>query len=382
MAPERLPEPLLEPLLELPLDTPALVLDLDAMDGNRAVLAASARQAGIGLRPHAKTHKSAALARLQMADGAVGLCCAKLGEAEVLADAGIGDLLVTSPLAGARKLARLAALHARRPGLTVVVDSPEQADALAAALAGGREPLAVLIDVDVHPVRGRTGVTGIPMALETARRVRAAASALSLRGVQGYAGHVQHIPGFAERRQGAADAASVLRATRDALAAQGHPCPIVTGGGTGTFAIDPRFGLYTDLQPGSYLFSDVEYDAVDLTGDGRRPFRNALFVLAQVVSANHPGIATVDAGSKTFPLDGPMPLVAAGAPPGAVYEPAGDEFGRVVLPDGAAAPRTGERILFVVPHCDPTINLHDAFHCTRGGMLAGSMPIEARGRAD
>lgn len=365
------------PLLGLPVDTPALVIDLDALDANRARLREHARAAGIALRPHAKTHKSAALGRLQMADGALGLCCAKLGEAEALADQGLDRLLITAPVTGARKLARLSALHGRCADLKVVCDHPDQVAALAAAAKA--KPLEVLIDVDVG--QRRTGVTSPAMALETARRI-AAAPVLRLAGLQGYAGHVQHITGFGARREAAAEAAGVLGAVRDALAREGFPCPIVTGGGTGTFAIDPAFGLYTELQVGSYLFSDVEYDAVELTPAEPRPLRNALFVLAQVISANHPGQATIDAGSKTFSLDGPLPVIAAGAPPGAVYALSGDEFGRLDLPPGSPPLQVGERVLCVVPHCDPTINLHDRYLCARGGKLVESWRIDARGRSD
>lgn len=355
------------------IDTPALLIDLDAMEANEALLLAFARQRGIALRPHAKTHKCSVIGQRQMQAGAVGLCCAKLGEAEALAAAGLTELLITAPVAGALKLERLAALHARCPGLMVVVDHPDAVSALAARLTA---PLAVLIDVDVG--QQRTGVTDTEMALATARRI-AAHPLLELRGVQGYAGHIQHIPELDSRRTAAARAAAQLRTVRDALVAAGFPCPVVTGVGTGTYAVDPEFALYTDMQVGSYLFSDVEYDAVVLTPDAPRPLRPALFVLSQVISANQRGCVTVDAGSKSLATDGPLPRVLW--PAGARYSVSGDEFGRLELPAGARL-AVGERVLLMAPHCDPTINLYERYHCVRDGTQVAEWRIDARGRSD
>lgn len=347
-------------------DTPALVIDLNALEANAAAMTAHAAASGVALRPHAKTHKCTTLGARQLAAGAIGLCCAKLGELEVFAEAGCRGLLMTSPVWGAAKTARLKALAERHPGLMVVCDSPDHADVLASLGV----PLDVLIDVDVG--QHRTGVTSPEMAVEAARRL-AAAPHLRMRGVQGYGGHLQHVGPLADRRRAAEDAAGILRGVRDALVEAGFPCPIVTGSGTGSHALDPAFGLFTELQVGSYLFDDVEYAAIEQP----RPLRPALFVVTQVVSANLPGQVTVDAGSKSFSFDGPLPVVVH--PPGAAYTLAGDEFGTIT---GAPHLRPGDRVVCQVPHCDPTVNLHDRYVCIRDGRVEAEWPIDARGRAD
>jgi len=360
------------------LDTPCLVLDLDALERNIRLMADHAKACKIGLRPHAKTHKSVEIGRLQMAAGAVGLCCAKLGEAEVLAGAGLQRLLITSPLVGDRKLDRLIALHKATDEIIAVTDAPGQLAPLATRAEAASRPLPVLIDLDVG--LHRTGVTNAEAAVVLARQISEHRS-LRLLGVQGYAGQVQHIASLAERQQAAATATSRIRDAVSALEAAGFACEIVTGGGTGTFDIDPGFDLFTDLQVGSYVFSDVEYDAVTLGRSSPHPFENALFVLSQVVSANHDTFVTIDAGSKSFSMDGPLPRVAAPGGGALVYAPFGDEFGRISHDGGPVDLALGERVLCVVPHCDPTINLHDTYVCVRGGNVVDTWSIQARGAA-
>jgi 3-hydroxy-D-aspartate aldolase len=358
------------------LDTPALVLDLDAFDHNVATMAALASERSIGLRPHAKTHKSVEIGRRQIEAGAVGLCCAKLGEAEVLAGGGLGRLLLTSPVQG-DKITRLLALNAKTSDLAVVLDHPDNAKELADAASAAGQVLSVLIDVDVGTQR--CGVASAAAAVEIGELI-ADRRSLSFRGVQGYAGQVQHVADYAERRQRSHAALARLGQVRDALAQIGLVSEIVTGGGTGTHDIDHELGFMTDLQVGSYVFSDVEYDRVAMSADEPRRFRNALFVHSRIVSANHPGLATTDAGSKSFAMDGPPPEIFAGAPEGATYGRFGDEFGRVVLPDEARL-RRGELIVCIVPHCDPTVNLYDHYHCVRGDRLVDLWPVDARGCA-
>jgi D-serine deaminase-like pyridoxal phosphate-dependent protein len=360
----------------LELSTPALVLDLDALEANLAAMTAWAKSQGIALRPHAKTHKCAAIGRLQMAQGALGLCCAKLAEAEALAAAGLDRFLLTSPVVGARKIARLMKLAGNCAELMLVADEPDNLRDLATAAAAAGITLDLLIDVDVG--QERTGVRDADAALLLAGII-AETPALTLKGVQGYAGHVQHIADFEERRRASAMSLGLLAAVRDRLEAAGHPCPIVSGGGTGTHALDPATGVLNELQVGSYIVSDVEYDAVDLTGDGTRRFRDGLFVYARVVSANRDGFATIDAGSKVLSMDGPAPAVAFGAPEGTTYTCSGDEFGELALPAESAPLKPGDLIGLVVPHCDPTINFFDFYHCVRGDALVDLWPIEARG---
>jgi D-serine deaminase-like pyridoxal phosphate-dependent protein len=361
------------------IDTPALVLDLDAFEANIAAMAALARRTGVALRPHAKTHKSASIARALNGQGAIGHCCAKLGEAEALTGAGIGDLLVTSPIRTPAKIERLVALAARAPNLAVVAEDAANVAALAAAFAAVGRRLDVLVDVDVGT--HRFGVTSPDAAVGLARQI-AAAPSLRLCGVQGYAGHLQSIPDFKERRAANRAALEQLAAARDALLAAGLACPIVTGGGTGSHALDLEQKVLTELQVGSYMFSDVIYDGVDLHGTGARPFRDALFVYTRVISSQHKGYATTDAGSKSFAMDGPAPVIASGAPAGSRYDRFGDEFGKLVLPDPAMTVAPEALLACVVPHCDPNVNLFEHYVCVRGDRVEAVWPIEARGRAD
>lgn len=362
------------PLLELDVDTPALVLELDVLEANIQAMAAFARAREVALRPHAKTHKCAAIGRLQLDAGAVGLCCAKLGEAEAFAAAGLGPLLVTSPIIGPRKLERLAQLALRSPGLMVVVDDVAATEALALAMATHGPVLDVLVDID--PGMARTGAAGIAAALAVAGAVDGAPN-LRFRGVQCYAGTIQHLADAGERAAAAERVHTQLRETLDAFRAADLPSEIVTGSGTGSFALDATAGVFTDLQVGSYAFMDDEYAANAPLAVDEPTFARSAFLLTQVVSANHTGLATIDAGSKSLSFDGPLPSVQA--PAGLAYERAGDEFGKVV---GASAPGVGERVLLGLPHCDPTINLHDAFVCVREGVVVDRWPVTARGRAD
>jgi D-serine deaminase-like pyridoxal phosphate-dependent protein len=356
------------------LNTPALVIDLGALERNIAAMAAFARAAGIGLRPHAKTHKSVEIARRQIAAGAAGVCCAKLGEAEALAGGGIENILITSPVVGPEPVKRLIALSARSPGLMVAADHP---DAVAALAASGA-PLTLLVDID--PGIHRTGVADADAAVALARQI-AEAPSLTFAGVQFYCGMQQHIEDFAARK-GAIEERTAYLADIVAALTAAHLTPrIVTGGGTGTHVIDAGLGVFTELQVGSYVFMDRQYNDCDLAGDGAAPFETALMVDARVISASHPFMATVDAGFKAFATEAGAPPILAGAAAGSAYHFMGDEHGCVIAPAGEAAPRLGENVTFAAPHCDPTVNLYDAYHAVRGDTVAAIWPIEARGRS-
>jgi len=364
------------------LNTPALLLDLDALERNIAAMAAFARAHGVALRPHSKTHKSVEIARRQIAAGAVGICCATLGEAEVIAGAGIPGVLITSPVVQPDKVARLIALNAKAEGLMVVADDPANVSALAAAAAAAGRPLTVIVDVEVGS--RRTGVQSAQAATALARQI-ADNESLRFGGIQGYAGNLQHKYDYAERKALSDEMTAWLRQVADALAAEGLPPAIVAGAGTGTHELDARAGLMTDLEVGSYAVMDVDYDAVALREDDARPFEDALFVRASVVSATHDDFAVTDAGLKAFATDAPSPpRIARGAPEGSTYGFAGDEHGRVFYP--AAAEGTGPRLAIgdavecVTPHCDPTVNLYDHYHVVRGDTLVEIWPVDARGR--
>jgi 3-hydroxy-D-aspartate aldolase len=360
------------------LNTPALVIDLDALTRNIDTMADFARRHGARLRPHAKTHKSADIAQRQMAAGAIGICCAKLGEAEVLADNGVSrGLHITSPVVSAPAIARLMALNDRTEGLMCVVDDPVNVAALGAA-AEGQKPLSLIIDID--PGIRRTGV-GSPAAAVAVFKAIQAQPDLRYAGVQCYCGAQQHIADFSARRQSMEDRALVIRAVIDALTAAGGKPAIVTGGGTGTHRIDVGLDLFTELQVGSYLFMDGQYLACDLTGDGAPPpFDTALMIDARVVSANTPGLVTLDAGFKAFATDAENPQILAGAPDGAAYRFMGDEHGLLILPDAGTLP-LAHRVTLGAPHCDPTANLYDTYHVVQGDTVRALWPVSARGRS-
>jgi D-serine deaminase-like pyridoxal phosphate-dependent protein len=352
------------------LATPALVLDRAALGRNIARMARFAAERGIALRPHAKTHKSGDIGKRQIAAGAVGLCCAKLGEAEVLAGEGLESLHLTSPVVAAGALRRLAALNGRIGGLSVVADHPDNVRALEAAVDA---PLTVFIDVD--PGNHRTGVASPEAALALADAI-AASARLKLGGVQFYCGSQQHIVSYAERRAMIAEKTAYLRTVLDALQAAGHAIPVVTGGGTGSFMIDAELGVLTELQVGSYIFLDREYGDCELAIAGAPVVEPALHVDATVISANTAGLVTIDAGLKALSPDAGPPVPDL---PGATYRFMGDEHGALVS-DGPL-PGLGERVSLMPGHCDPTVNLYDFYHVIDGDAVVDIWPVSARGRS-
>jgi D-threonine aldolase len=338
------------------LSTPCLVVDGAALDRNIEKMAALARGAGVKLRPHAKTHKSPDIARRQIAAGAIGLGCATVAEAGMLTAARIPGLMLTTPVLGAGALARMAKLN-REHGLMAVVDHPAQVETLAPEVQPGDPPFGLLVDVNVG--QARTGIVDIAEGLRLARMI-AQTPNLKLAGVQGFAGNAQHTPDPAERRAAARKAADKLIALRDAIVAEGLSPVIITGSGTGTQSLDAS-GPYTELQVGSYLFMDADYDRIRDEHDKPPPFEPSLFVLATVTSVNRPGEVTIDAGTKALATNGPAPVILLGAPEGSRYRFAGDEHGILSIRDGAPSPHLGARILIGATHCDPTVNLYGCY---------------------
>jgi D-serine deaminase-like pyridoxal phosphate-dependent protein len=359
------------------LQTPALVLDLDIFERNLAHMTAHAKKHGIGLRPHAKTHKSVEIAKRQIAAGANGVCCAKLGEGEALGEGGIGSILLTSPVVTDAGIARVMALNAKIADLMIVTDNSSVAARLdAAALAAGK-PLKVLVDID--PNLGRTGIR---MADAPALIAQVAeAKCLIYMGLQCYAGQVMHLESPNERRVLSLQVMKELGELRDKTAKAGHVPKIISGGGTGTFDIDPDAHVLTELQVGSYIFMDKQYNDVWEKPGDRIPFEASLMVQATVISANRVGLATTDAGFKSFATDAGPPLLASGAPPGAAYFFFGDEQGGITYPKEGARMSVGDVVTCVVPHCDPTVNLYDRYHVVKGDALVEIWPVEGRGRS-
>lgn len=364
------------------IDTPSLVLDLDALERNLTRMAAFAREHRLRLRPHAKMHKSAELARLQMAHGAVGVCVQKTAEAEALAAGGVTNLYISNQVIAPAKLARVAALAqrlARDHGqLAIAVDSPQGVAALAQAMAGAHGAhIDVFIEIDVG--HGRCGVPPGEPALALARAI-APHRALRLAGLQAYHGSAQHQREPAERQASLARSAQAVRDTRDLLVRHGFGPLLVTGAGTGTFALETASGLWDELQTGSYLFMDADYAANRHSADSP-PFEHALFVKAQVISRQGER-AVCDAGHKSHAIDSGLPTVLA--PTGLVFGNGGDEHGvlRAATP-GAALPDIGDSVWLIPGHCDPTVNLHDVLVGVRGGLHHGFVErlirVDARG---
>jgi D-serine deaminase-like pyridoxal phosphate-dependent protein len=339
-----------------------------------AVVAAS----GKALRPHAKTHKCPEIARRQIAAGAVGVCVAKVGEAEVMAAAGVRNLLITTEVVGPEKIGRLIGVLRRHPETLVVVDHPDGVQALGDAMTRAGLVLNVLVDVDVGG--RRTGVQPGEPALELGRRVLAQ-PALHLRGLQGYAGHCAHVLGFEERRRTSKRWMGRLMKTRDLFEKHGLPVDIVSGGSSGTFNIDVELPGLTELQSGSYCVMDLDYRRIGSPrGAAYDDFEMALTVLSTVVSVPSAEMAMVDAGFKAFSTDRPF-VPEAVEWPGVEYSWAGDEHGRLTTAEPGRLPKLGQLLEFFPPHCDPTINLYDRLYAMRGRTVEAVWEIAGRGRS-
>ncbi len=355
--------------------TPALVIDLDAMERNLAAMAEFARSHDIRLRPHAKMHKSAAIAQAQIAAGAIGVCAQKVSEAEVLAEGGIADIFISNEVVDAAKLSCVAAL-ATRITLAIAVDSILGVDRLAEACKAAGSAPDVFVEIDVG--QGRCGVSA-EAAGALAQHV--VSRGLRFAGLQAYQGGAQHIRGAAEREAAVRRAATLVRAAQASINSAGLECPLVSGGGTGTFAFEAASGVWGELQAGSYLFMDGEYADIGPAEHAPR-FEHALFVKSQVMSrsASH---VVVDAGIKAYAIDSGLPKVRGRELEMFNY---GDEHG-VLKPSGSGSavdlPQLGETIWLVPGHCDPTVNLHDAYVAVRGGLERGVVealwPVDTRG---
>ena len=365
------------PLREVP--TPALLLDEDAMTRNIARMASFLGTHGKGFRPHAKTHKCPQIAARQLAAGAVGVCAAKISEAIVLARAGIGPILITSPVATRAKVDLVTEMIASGARVQLVVDSLLGASLLEASARAHGVSVEVLIDLD--PRLGRTGVREQADVVNLADWIatnRSNGGALEFVGVQHYAGQVMHIAGHTARREKSLLCWKSAVSTCDALRAAGHTLTIVTGCGTGTYDIDCEVPQVTDLQVGSYIFMDQQYlDVGGRSGPILDDFEVSLTVATTAISQPVRGMITVDCGFKGFASESIAPTALD--LPGANYRFAGDEHGILILADGAQEPLLGERITFVTPHCDPTVNLYDYYWVHRDGFVHALWPISARG---
>lgn len=358
------------------LPTPALLVDLDAFEANLKLMAGHCKRAGCGFRPHAKTHKCPEIGKRQVASGALGVCVATVPEAEAMVAAGIKGVLLTSPVVEPGKLARMTELARQGGEVMLAVGHPRQAEMLAEAAAAARVMVNVLVDVDVGD--RRTGILPGQPALDLARFI-AQRKSLRLRGLQAYAGHASHAVGFTRRREVSRTAMSKAVETRDLLVKAGLEVGILSGGSTGTYNIDSAIAGVTELQVGSYVFMDVEYRSIGGPEEAAvyQDFQPSLTVLTTVVSATHPDRVSLDAGTKAFATDVPFKPEAKGWE-GLTYNRSGDEFGRLTAAAGARLPRLGDRLEFLVPHCDPTVNLYDRLYAVRGEKVEAVWPTTAR----
>jgi len=356
------------------LDTPSMIVDLDLMEKNIAKLMNRFRGSKTHVRPHLKTVKSPELAHRLLAAGAIGGCVAKVSEAEVMAQGGIEDLLITTEIVGKPKLARLVALIQQHPHIKVVVDSRVGAQALNQAMQDANLKIDVLIDLNVG--QNRCGVTPGEEVLTLAQFI-SKMSNLQLVGIQGYEGHLQHVHDLEERTQRCRQAMQLLTETATQLKAAGFPIEIVTTGGTGTAEICAEFDKVTEVQPGSFVFMDTDYrNAIGPL------YSNALTILSTVISRPVPTRAVVDAGLKSLSTDSGMPEPKG--LPGIKYRPGGDEHGILTWPENGESANVklevGDRIEFIPSHIDTTVNLHDYYYAYRNGIIEAIWPVAARGK--
>jgi 3-hydroxy-D-aspartate aldolase len=355
-------------------DTPALVVDLDAFERNLKRMADRVAGTGVRMRPHAKTHKCAVIALKQMELGAVGVCCQKVSEAEALVYGGVKDVLVTNEIVGKTKLRRLMGL-AGMARISTCADDPAQIVALNEA--AGEAGITLPVHVEVNMGGNRCGVEPGEPALALARQVMDARH-LSFAGLQAYHGSAQHLRTWEERQKAIAGAVEKAGATRDLLAKNGIECANITGAGTGTFEFEAGSGVYTELQCGSYIFMDADYGRnLDRDGHETRAFEPSLFVWAIVMSRPTEDRAIVDAGLKALGMDSGPPNVWD--EPAARFDRASDEHGRLVISGATNRLRLGDKIKLVPGHCDPTVNLYDWYVGVRGDRVEAIWPIVARG---
>lgn len=356
--------------------TPALLLDLDLLEANVKSMAEHCRRAGCGFRPHAKTHKCPEIALRQMASGALGICVATVPEAEAMVAAEIKGVLLTSPIVEPAKIGRMVSMIRTGGKVMLSVGHQREVDLLSEAAAAAEVNADVLIDVDIGD--RRTGILPGQPAVELAQFI-AKHKRLRVRGVQSYAGLASHVVGFEAREKLSREVMAKSVETRELLAKAGFDAAILSGGSTGTYNIDSTIRGVTELQVGSYVFMDVDYRRIGgkTSGNDYTDFHQSLTVLTTVVNTTHPDRVSVDAGTKALDTTTTHRPQAKGWD-GLIYNRGGDEFGIVSTEGGARLPKIGDRLEFVVPHCDPSANLYDRIYATRGDRVEAIWPIAAR----
>ncbi len=359
------------------LDTPCLCVDLDRLEGNLDRMQTTVSRNGIASRPHAKTHKCPAIARLQIATGSVGICTAKISEAEVMFEHGVEQILMTTVNVTPRKIRRAMYLKKWCGGFIQAVDTAANARDLSDAAAEAGVVADVVVDVD--PGGHRTGITPGAPALELAQLVDTLPG-LRLRGMLCYDGGSQHVTGFAERRRRTLANLEAAAGTAGGMKRSGLDTRIFSGGGTGTYNIDHETPGLTDVQVGSYVFMDAQYLGIGGAEDEEvyRDFAPALTVLTTVLNAQYEGRATTDAGAKANTINRPWPIVAGET--GMSFTSGSDEFGTIRYEENASRTyRVGDKLELIVSHCDPVVNLYDQLYGVRGDRVEVVWPIAGRG---
>ena len=359
------------------LDTPALCVDLDKLEANIAKAQAVLTKNGIAARPHAKTHKCAAIAKLQLTAGAIGICTAKLSEAEALFAQGIENICMTTANPSVNKIRRAMQLRKRNPHFIQAVDYAPNARDLAAAAKEAGIVADVVIDVAVGT---RSGVPPGDEAIELAKLVDTLPN-LKLRGLLSYDGGAQHVNGFAARKDRALKGLEANVKVYEAMKASGLSTEIFSGGGTGTYSVQHLTPGFTDVQVGSYIFMDMQYLAIG-SEDGDPVYKDfvpSLTVLATVVNNRFPGRLTTDAGAKALTLN--VPRAGVIGEPHMDYNAGSDEFGVITFKEASKTYNIGDRLELIVPHCDPVVNLYDQIYGTRKDRVEVVWPITARGKS-
>jgi D-serine deaminase-like pyridoxal phosphate-dependent protein len=359
------------------LDTPALCVDLDAMEANIRKAQAVLTRNGVAARPHAKTHKCAAIARLQLAAGAVGICTAKLSEAEALHAQGIDKICMTTSSVSVGKIRRAMQLRKSNAQFIQAVDYAPNARDLSAAAKEAGIVADVVIDVAVGT---RSGVPPGDEALALAKLVDTLPN-LKLRGLLSYDGGAQHINGFAARKERALHGLEANVKVYEAMKAAGLSTEIFSGGGTGTYSVQHLTPGFTDVQVGSYIFMDMQYLAIG-SEDGDPVYKDfvpSLTVVATVLNNRFPGRLTTDAGAKALTLN--VPRAGVIGEPGMDYNAGSDEFGVITFKEASKTYDIGDRLEMIVPHCDPVVNLYDQIYGTRKDRVEVVWPITARGKS-
>ena len=359
-------------------DTPALMVDLDAFERNLKTMSDAVAKFGVKLRGHSKTHKCPIVARRQMALGAVGACCQKVGEAEAMVHGGVTDVLVSNQIVGRTKLRRLCAL-ASLAKIAVCADDAGNVEDLNTAAVEAGITLPVLVEIDVGS--NRCGVQPGEDALALAQKIDRSSN-LSFGGLQSYHGSAQHMRTYDDRQTAIGSAVAKTRETIDLLGKNGLTCGIIGGAGTGTYQFEANSGVYNELQAGSYIFMDADYTKNLKQGGGFiDEFQNALFVYATVMSKPGDTHAAVDAGHKAYSIDSGLPVLRDF--PELEFSGASDEHGKILLNkafnDSNKSLNVGDKVFLIPGHVDPTVNLHDWYVCYRGDRVEALWPITARG---